>query len=268
MLVMSRRENERFIFPNLGIAVQVIKVAGKVAKIGVDAPKEIRVLREELVDEASIQELPGEFAGIGNSLPKKLKHEFRNRLNPIALGLQVAQKLIASDRAGELEEVIGRIVNELKRLDCDLIEDPGKSKRGQQLANVMERTSFDDDKFALVVDDNDNESSLLRSLLELSGYSVIVVEDGQAAIDYLHQSFRIPDFVLLDMHMPRKNGAETIAEIRSTPDFQGLKVFAVSGSDQGDVDVQVGPAGVDRWFTKPLDASQLVLEMNRVLQSA
>ena len=48
MLVISRRENERFVFPNLGIAIQVIKVAGKAAKIGVEAPREIRVLREEL----------------------------------------------------------------------------------------------------------------------------------------------------------------------------------------------------------------------------
>ena len=48
MLVISRRENERFLFPNLGITIQVIKVAGKVAKIGIDAPREIRVLRTEI----------------------------------------------------------------------------------------------------------------------------------------------------------------------------------------------------------------------------
>ena len=87
-------------------------------------------------------------------------------------------------------------------------------------------------------------------------------------MDYLEQSFQAPDFVLLDMNMPRKNGAETISEIRRNPDFKGLKVFAVSGSDQQDMNVPVGPEGVNRWFTKPLDARQLVVEMDRELQSA
>ena len=68
--------------------------------------------------------------------------------------------------------------------------------------------------------------------------------------------------------MPRKNGAETISEIRRNPEFKALKVFAVSGSDQDDMNVKVGPEGVNRWFTKPLDARQLVLEMDRELQSA
>ena len=63
--------------------------------------------------------------------------------------------------------------------------------------------------------------------------------------------------------MPRKNGAETIVEIRSKPEFEELKVFAVSGSDRDELDVPVGPRGVNRWFTKPLDARQLVEEMDR-----
>ena len=108
----------------------------------------------------------------------------------------------------------------------------------------------------------------MSTLLELSGYAVVVVEDGQEAIEYLKQSFRRPDFVLLDMNMPRMNGPETIDEIRSNPNWRGLKVFAVSGSDQQDLEVVVGPQGVNRWFTKPLDARQLVEEMDRELQSA
>lgn len=47
-----------------------------------------------------------------------------------------------------------------------------------------------------------------------------------------------------------KNGPETISGIRANPEFRGLKIFAVTGSGQDDLDVDVGPQGVDRWFTQ------------------
>ena len=268
MLVISRRENERFLFPNLGIAIQVIKVAGRAAKIGVEAPKEIRVLREELAKDQGFEELPEAFAGLESSIPNELKHDFRNRLNPISLGIQIAQQLIEKGRADELEPVLNKVVDALKKLDGDLHDESSQPMATERLAKVMASSKLHDEKLALVVDDNANERTLMTALLELSGYSVVVVEDGQAALDYLEQSFQTPDFVLLDMNMPRKNGPETISEIRSNPELNGLKVFAVSGSDQADLNVPVGPKGVNRWFSKPLDARQLVEEMNREYQSA
>ncbi len=48
MLVITRRENEKIIFPNIGITVQLLETRGNSAKIGIEAPKEIKVLREEL----------------------------------------------------------------------------------------------------------------------------------------------------------------------------------------------------------------------------
>lgn len=268
MLVISRRENERFLFPNLGIAIQVVKVAGRTAKIGVEAPREIRVLREELADEGDFEALPAAFANVESSLPNRVKHDLRNRLNPIALGLQIAEKLIETGQIEELESVIGKVVTSLKSLDSELTVDKSEPSQSQRLASLMADDNLPGEKLALVVDDNENERSLLSTLLELSGYTVVVVNDGEEALDYLDQTFQTPDFVLLDMNMPRKNGPETIVEIRSNPEFKGLKVFAVSGSDREDLEVSVGPKGVDRWFTKPLDARQLVGEMERELQTA
>lgn len=272
MLVIARRENEKFVFPNLGISIQVVKVAGNVARIGIDAPREIRVLREELVDEntdLSTNGLPKELENIASFLPEKLKHDFRNRLNPIALGLQIAQKQIEKGKIKDLEKVVQKLIQQLKSLDRDLVgESAGTQTPTERLLGAIEDHQGDDDaRLALIVDDDENERSLLGSLLELSGYNVVVVEDGQAAIDYLQQSFRQPDFVLLDMNMPRKSGPETISEIRSNPRLKDLKVFAVSGSDQQELKVDVGPQGVDCWFTKPLDARQLVGEMNRQSES-
>ena len=87
--------------------------------------------------------------------------------------------------------MLNKVVSSLKKLDGDLIDDVSKPKASsQRLAQVLADTKLDDEKLALVVDDNANERSLMTALLELSGYSVVVVEDGQAALDYLEQSFQ------------------------------------------------------------------------------
>ncbi|WP_161604528.1 carbon storage regulator [Roseiconus nitratireducens] len=50
MLVLSRRENDRISFPALGITIQVVRLSRSRAAIGIEAPKGIRVIREELLD--------------------------------------------------------------------------------------------------------------------------------------------------------------------------------------------------------------------------
>ena len=48
MLVLSRREAEKVLFPNLGITIEITRVQGSTVRLGIDAPKEIRVIRGEL----------------------------------------------------------------------------------------------------------------------------------------------------------------------------------------------------------------------------
>ena len=48
MLVLSRREAEKVLFPTLGITVEVTRVQGKTVRLGIDAPDEIRIVRAEL----------------------------------------------------------------------------------------------------------------------------------------------------------------------------------------------------------------------------
>lgn len=52
MLVLSRRLNEKILFPSMNIAVQVVSVKPGVVRLGIDAPPEITVLREEVPDRA------------------------------------------------------------------------------------------------------------------------------------------------------------------------------------------------------------------------
>ena len=51
MLVLSRREDEKILFPELGITVKVIKTKGNQVRLGISAPESIKVLRGELAFE-------------------------------------------------------------------------------------------------------------------------------------------------------------------------------------------------------------------------
>lgn len=48
MLVLSRKEGEEFLFPELDIVVRVLKVRGRAISIGIEAPQEFRIARGEL----------------------------------------------------------------------------------------------------------------------------------------------------------------------------------------------------------------------------
>lgn len=50
MLILTRRVHQKVLFPGLGITVEVLGVGRRTIRLGVDAPREIRVLRDELTD--------------------------------------------------------------------------------------------------------------------------------------------------------------------------------------------------------------------------
>ena len=49
MLVLSRRLNEKLVLPSLGITIQVVAVKPGLVRIGLEAPDEVKILREEVL---------------------------------------------------------------------------------------------------------------------------------------------------------------------------------------------------------------------------
>jgi carbon storage regulator CsrA len=48
MLVLSRKEGDEILFPELDIVVRILKVRGKAVSVGIEAPRGIRIVRSEL----------------------------------------------------------------------------------------------------------------------------------------------------------------------------------------------------------------------------
>ena len=45
MLILGRRENQSIVFPNCGITVRILDVNGRVAKVGIEAPRSVEIMR-------------------------------------------------------------------------------------------------------------------------------------------------------------------------------------------------------------------------------
>ena len=90
----------------------------------------------------------------------------------------------------------------------------------------------------LMVEDSPGAVRLMVEALRDAGLSnrLNVVEDGEAALDFLrgvapYQGAARPGVVLLDLNLPRKNGAEVLGEIRGDPDLQAIPVVVLSTSN-------------------------------------
>jgi len=207
MLVLSRKQNQRIVFPHLNIAVEVVRVSGKVVRLGVDAPQDVKVLREEVAEPADFE------APAANAQDRQAIHELRNQLHTANLHLHILRKQMEQ---GKLDDAGGTIEEALAKL-----------AEVDQLAALASHAKTG--PTALIVEDNAQERELLAGYLELCGYQVESVANGAEAIGYLDRHAR-PDVVLLDMHMPRVSGEELVSEIRANPRFRDLKLIAISGS--------------------------------------
>lgn len=254
MLVLSRGRNDKVVFPTLGISVEILRVAGNKVRLGIDAPQEIPVHRHEVSEriEAGGEHQGASFAAPRKFAPARLNHDMRNRLNAASLGLHLLHRNIEIGDLTDAEATIFKIFNELKSIESEL-EQPAPSNHVQST----------DHHRALVVEDDDTVRELLAGYLRASGFDVETAVDGLQAMVRLTK--QMPDVVLLDILMPRFDGRRTVAAIRKNPQYRGLKLFAVSGKKPEEANVSLGPNGVDRWFTKPVNPQSLVDAMQHEL---
>jgi len=252
MLVLTRRENEKILLPDVGVTVELMSVSGNRARLGISAPAAIRILREEVAaNEKAIHQ-----AAARGPIPREFAHTMRNRLNSAGLAVEMLRLHLATGDAASAHQPLEKVVEELKALAAILQPDSSPSAT----ATTKTRRPWR----ALLVEDNANESNLLAGYLRMTGFEVDTAGDGADALDYLHSHDR-PDVVLLDMLMPRCDGPTTIGRIRRDPNLDGMKIYAVSGTSPKRFDVQTGPGGVDRWFTKPVDPRELVRQIDTEL---
>jgi two-component system alkaline phosphatase synthesis response regulator PhoP len=115
----------------------------------------------------------------------------------------------------------------------------------------------------LVVDDDPVIQKLLQVNFEMEGYDVVVAGDGEEGLALAREER--PDLVLLDVMMPKMNGLDVAAALRSDKVTEAIPIIMLSAKAQAS-DVQAGlDLGVDDYVTKPFDPLELLERVSTLL---
>jgi CheY-like chemotaxis protein len=114
----------------------------------------------------------------------------------------------------------------------------------------------------LVVDDNQDNTDIIRHYLEVRGYPIVVAHDGEAALAHF-ESVR-PSLVLLDVMMPGRDGWEVCRIMKQHPTLgRSVRVIMVTALDEWDDKRQALQTGADDYVAKPFDLAQLAATVER-----
>lgn len=106
-------------------------------------------------------------------------------------------------------------------------------------------------KSILLVDDSLHNLKLTRFLLTQDGFDVGTAENAEQALTALET--RVPDMILMDIHLPGMDGLALTRHLRRDGSLRDVPIVALTASAiQGDEEI-ARAAGCDGYITKPID---------------
>ncbi len=122
-------------------------------------------------------------------------------------------------------------------------------------------------KRILLIEDSANDAELILAALSENHLAneVVVVRDGEEALDYLYRRglFRLrmegyPVVVLLDLKLPKIDGLEVLAQLKSDPVMRVIPVVVLTSSREEPDLVRCYELGVNAYVVKPVDYYEFV----------
>ena len=105
----------------------------------------------------------------------------------------------------------------------------------------------------LVVEDNERNRKLVRTILEFRGYEVVECEDGEPSIGLAKE--RRPVLILMDIELPKMDGITALGLLRADPATAAIPVVAVTASVTPSQKERVAAAGFNGYISKPIDVA-------------
>ena len=89
MLVLSRKVGEKIIIPELNTSIEIVEVKAGRVRVGIDAPRSVRVVREEIASTPAAAS-----ANPARTSKREAEHKSRNLMIALSLGRELAQQQI------------------------------------------------------------------------------------------------------------------------------------------------------------------------------
>lgn len=115
----------------------------------------------------------------------------------------------------------------------------------------------------LVVDDDVMNLRIAEKMLK-GQFQAECVDSGEKALDFLEN--RIPDLLLLDLHMPGMDGFEVMKKVQADVRWRGIPIIFLTADDDKDTEVRGFQEGALDFITKPFVADIMIQRVNRILE--
>ncbi len=146
-------------------------------------------------------------------------------------------------------------LQELPGLTLEHTELTQLGRRREQLA-ALEKAQYKEPPAALVVDDSLSARRSLAQFVSDMGMDVVTAKDGFDAISAIEN--KKPSLLLVDLEMPRMNGLELTAHLRSRSEYKDIPVIMITSRSTDRHKTLAENAGVDTYLTKPWSEDELM----------
>ena len=112
----------------------------------------------------------------------------------------------------------------------------------------------------LLVEDDPGDVVLIQEAFEHNKVrnTLHIVGDGVEAMDFLKSAGERPDLILLDLNLPRKDGREVLAEIKSDPALRSIPVVVLTTSKAEEDILRSYDLHANAYVTKPVDFNRFI----------
>jgi CheY-like chemotaxis protein len=121
--------------------------------------------------------------------------------------------------------------------------------------------AMNDKKTVLLVEDNEDNLVVYRTILEHVGYRVIEARDGEEGVARARQD--LPDLILMDISIPKIDGWEATQRLKGDPCTDGIPIIALTAHALEEDRQKALQAGCDGYLAKPVEPRRVVQEVER-----
>jgi two-component system, OmpR family, alkaline phosphatase synthesis response regulator PhoP len=141
---------------------------------------------------------------------------------------------------------------------------PALNRHFSRFAEILPLIMESKGKKILIADDEPDILEIIQYNLVKEGYTVIPARDGDEALTKAKQLQ--PDLIILDIMMPKKNGVEVCAILRSMPAFKDTLIIFLTALSDENSHIKGLETGADDYVSKPLSPKVLVSRVNALFR--
>lgn len=121
-------------------------------------------------------------------------------------------------------------------------------------------------KTVLLVEDNEDNLVVYRTILEHVGFRVIEARDGEEGVSRAKEN--LPDLILMDISIPKMDGWEATQRLKAFENTKAIPIIALTAHALEEDRQKALQAGCDGYLAKPVEPRRVVQEVERFVGPA